>query len=103
MVIEPDQLAPLLPSARVELARQINAGVGDAARLVAESGWSWNLAFVLVRAIHGEGANAAALHHEGIPAQAARVIADAIAARPPAPPQPIAVETRHGAAQNTAI
>lgn len=82
MATDPDSLKGLLPSARIELARQIDAGQGDAARLVAECGWSWNLAFVLARAINGEGAsNAAALHHEGIPAQAAQAIAAASAAR----------------------
>ena len=77
---DPDQFRPLQQAAREELARQIDAGAGDAARLVAGSGWSWNLAFVLVRAIGGEGANAAALRHEGIPAQAAYAIAAAIKA-----------------------
>jgi hypothetical protein len=77
MAVDPDSLRPLLPSARVELARQINNGVGDAAALVAESGWSWNLAYALARAINGEGSNVEALRHEGIPAQAARAIAEA--------------------------
>jgi hypothetical protein len=72
------------------LAKQIDSGVGDAARLVAESGWSWNLSFALVRAINGDGSNAAALAHEGIPARAARAIASAISARQA--PTPAAVE-----------
>ena len=81
MTTNPDAFAPLQQAARLELGRQIDAGQGDAAKLVAECGWSWNLAFTLARAINGDGSNALALMHEGIPDQAARAIADAIAAR----------------------
>ena len=77
---DPDALKPLLPSARAELAKQIDTGIGNAAALVAQSGFSWNLAFVLSRAISGEGPfNWQYLQNEGVPSQPARVISAAIA------------------------
>ncbi len=81
MSVTADDLKPLKPAAAAELARQINAGVGDAKRLVEESHWSWNLAFVLARAISGEGPSGAAyLASEGIPPLVARAVANACAA-----------------------
>jgi hypothetical protein len=77
---DPERLKPLLPSARVALAAMIDSGMGDAAKLVAESGFSWNLSYALARAINGEGpATAVYFWNEGIPAAAAKAIADAIA------------------------
>jgi len=58
----------------------INAGKGDPKALAEQSGWSFNLALVLSRAISGEGPfNWQYLQNEGVPSQPARVISAAIA------------------------
>jgi len=102
MTTNPDAFAPLQQAARLELARQIDAGQGDAAKLVAECGWSWNLAFTLARAINGDGSNALALMHEGIPVEAARAIADAIKARGAPLVTPVVKPTNSGARRGAA-
>jgi hypothetical protein len=80
MPVSADDLRPLLPAARVALAAMINAGQGDAAALVAKCGFSWNLAYVLARALNGEGpSNESYLVNEGIPSGPARAIARACA------------------------
>jgi hypothetical protein len=91
-MIDPDAFRPLLPDARVEIARQINDAAPNAQALVA-TGFGWGLAFALARQIV-DGGNASLLHASGLSAHVAKAIClaidAAIEARTPAlPPQPL--------------
>jgi hypothetical protein len=94
-----DAFKPLLPSARDEIARQINEVEPDAAKLVA-LGFGWSLAVEITRQMVG-GGNPGLLQSFGLSAQVAQAIGiavdKAIEARTPAiEPEPIAHRTMRG-------
>lgn len=76
MSTDPDSFKPLLPAARIELARQLDKGKPDAEKLAA-AGFGWTLAFQLVRQM-GEGENASHLAAHGLSAPLATAIASAL-------------------------
>jgi len=86
MMVDPDAFRPLLPSARNEIARQIDEVAPDASRLVA-LGFGWSLALEITRQILG-GGNPTVLQTFGLSPQVAMAIATAadraIEARTPA-------------------
>jgi hypothetical protein len=84
-MVSPDAFRPLLPAARDELARQINAVAPDAQALVAV-GFGWGLAIQITRQMLA-GGNPSILCAAGLSAPLANAIAtavdEAIAARTP--------------------
>jgi hypothetical protein len=89
MAIDPDSLKPLQEAVRIEIARQIDARRPDARKLV-EQGFSWNLAFAIVREMKNEdAANVTILTQAGLSAAVAEASARAINSVPRPKPAPI--------------